>query len=100
MNEEKVFIGTGKIKEFDTGGSILKYALGPKDVETIVKAAEASESGWVNIDIKSRLKISDKGVTHYGELNTWKKPGAKANNPISNIISEFEEGAKGREVPF
>ena len=69
--EKKTYIGNGKEKVFNDGGSILKFSLSPKDIEAIKQWA-VGNNGWCNINISKRKEVSDKGITHYGTLDTWK----------------------------
>ncbi len=69
---DKIYIGNGKEKRFDDGGSIIKMSFSPKDLETMNAWANNDGNGWVNISVSKRKQPSDKGVTHYGILDTWK----------------------------
>lgn len=74
--EQKTYIGSGKTQKIKDGFVILKYALGPKDIETINNIAREN-NGWVNINIQERKTPSKKGHTHYGVLDTWKPSKGK-----------------------
>lgn len=82
---DKIFIGQGKEKVFDDGGSIIRLSFGPKDTKKINEIA-AANGGWVNIDISKRREVSDKGYTHYGTLNEWKpKKNAEEMFPRESV---------------
>lgn len=69
--QQKTYLGNGKAIKTDSGFSFLRFNLSPKDLEVINNWAK-SNNGWCTIDVMKRKEPSEKGVTHYGVLNTWK----------------------------
>ena len=64
MGEEKVYINGISIKEhtFGDGNSILKVAIHKDGIKQLEELT--NEEDWVNVDIKSRREVSEKGQTH------------------------------------
>lgn len=52
--------------------------------------ANASQSGWVNLEIKKRRTPSEKGATHYMQVDDWKPNQAPSIGGHSNA-TDFEE---------
>jgi len=75
------FIGTGRLREFPDGGWILKLSFSERDVAQL---QDNLSGGWVRIDVKKRRQPSDKGQTHYGQLDTW-KPATATGRPDGPI---------------
>jgi len=93
--KEKVYIGNGKTVK--TGNfTLLKFFLSPKDVDAINARATAN-NGWCVIDIYKRKEPSEKGVTHYGTLNTYKKPEPGAHPVVQSMT---QPDLPDEEVPF
>ncbi len=68
MNDEKIFVGNGK--EIQTQyGPLLKLSFSAEDVE---KLQQNLENGWVNVTVKKRREPSERGTTHYLEVDKWK----------------------------
>lgn len=69
--QEKIFVGSGKVVNTKTGFSFLSFTLGPKDIEKI-NARAANNNGYCKLNIMSRKEPSDKGITHYSTIDMWK----------------------------
>jgi len=71
---EKVYLNGIIIKEkvFDDGGTILKVSIKADDLKEEIDKHKNAD-GWVNVEIKKRREVSDTGVSHYTQLNTYKK---------------------------
>lgn len=77
---ERVYIGMAKSIETKYG-KMLKVSIHQEDVAKLV--TEASEnSGWVNLDLKERREPSEKGWTHYFEVNRWSPDADKATTEV------------------
>ena len=87
---DKIYVGTGKIKEFSDGGSILKFSFTEKDLGTL---REHLSNGWVNIAISKRKTPSEKGTTHYAVIDTW-KPKSKSD-PAEALAGEHHPSGQG-----
>ena len=72
---DKKFFGIYKAKTFEIkDGSkfqILKVSFPMSELQEMISIAEKN-NGWINLDVKRRREVSEKGITHYGELNTFK----------------------------
>ena len=70
--EEKKYVNGVLIKEkvFDNGGSQLKMSIKVSDFMSEIKDIE--DNGWANLIVSKRKEPSDKGVTHYVRVDTWK----------------------------
>jgi len=72
---EKIYVGNGKEKTFDNGGSIINVTL---DVDDLAKAFK--EYGWTTPGQKRKIKVNvskgreldQYGNTHYVVVDTWK----------------------------
>ena len=82
--EETKYINGILIKErtFDNGGSQMKISIKTEDFINELK--EVDENGWCNLIMNRRQEPSDKGVTHYIKVDTWKPDASKASAPVSN----------------
>jgi len=73
MSEEAVYINGIFVREktFDNGGSSLNVGM---KVETLIEelGKYQDDKGYVNFVIAKRRSPSEKGITHYVKLNTWK----------------------------
>ena len=79
--EDKVYINGIFIKEhvFDDGNKILKLSVNKDGIEQLQSLLNGD--GWLNVDIKERREVSDKGLTHYMQLNTFKPKDASPHDP-------------------
>lgn len=68
---EKIYINGLfiKQKEFENGGNILKVSIRVDDF--VAELQQHAKDGWVNIDICKRKLPSEKGHTHYAQLNQF-----------------------------
>ena len=70
----KIYVGNGKEKKFDAGGSIIAVTL---NLDQLIK--EYNEHGYVNnknermirIDVGTRREVGQYGDTHTVTLSTW-----------------------------
>ena len=89
---EKQYVGSGKVITTQFG-EILKMSMTAEDIKVL---QENLSNGWVNFDILKRREPSEKGMTHYAVLNTW-KPEAKEIEPEKKqAINDFEP----EDLPF
>lgn len=54
--------------------------------------ANASQSGWVNLEIKKRKVPSEKGATHYMQVDEWKPNQSPTIGGHSNA-TDFDQDA-------
>jgi len=99
---EKIYIGAGKEKKFDGGGSSIKILLeldGMK--EHWEKYGFLSESGkhMLKIDVNSRKEVSQAGYTHYIILDTWKPDSADDYKPAEDQNQKNDESGDD-SIPF
>ena len=93
MSEQKTYIGSGKIRTFDNGGSIIKWSSPIDELEKAIAIQRAQGETWININICERKEPSEKGMTHYGVLDTWKPDPNKSQQPQSNTQSNAHTSA-------
>ena len=65
---DKTYIGTGKEFEFANGGTKVTMMFFEDDLKLL---NDNFNDGCVKIDISRRREPSEKGMTHYGILNTF-----------------------------
>jgi hypothetical protein len=99
---EKIYIFQGKEKVFDNGGSQIKLSTPIEELEKLIAHQRQQGDTWININICQRKAPSEKGMTHYGVLDTWKptpQSAPPANNHqvthVQNNQDEFDD-----DVPF
>ena len=89
--EETKYINGILIKErtFDNGGSQMKISIKTEDFINELK--EVDENGWCNLIMNRRKEPSDKGVTHYLKVDTWKPDPNKSsmNNTNDNTKDDL-----------
>ncbi len=91
MADEKIFVGNGK--EITTQyGPLLKLSFSAEDVEKLQKNLE---NGWINVVVKKRREPSERGTTHYLEVDKW-KPSGDYNPSAAN--KKTEQAPAGDEV--
>ena len=98
MENTKIYVGSGKEKKFDGGGSIITVTL---DLDTILREYEShgflsnQSARKIKIDISTRRSVGEYGDTHSVSVNTWHpdsyNPPAASKSPT---IGETEE------IPF
>jgi hypothetical protein len=92
---EKVYLNgliiKAKLNQF--GEEELKVSV---KVEDLVKELnQHQERGWVNLEIRKKKQPSEKGVSHYTVLDTW-KPNGQA--PVSTNDAPFQ--TEDNDLPF
>mgnify|MGYP003151619522 FL=1 len=89
--EEKKYVNGVLIKEktFDNGGSQLKMSIKVEDFMAEIKSIE--DNGWANLIVSKRKEPSDKGVTHYVKVDTWKPDSSKAKQTVSQGSSNTDD---------
>ena len=73
---EKVYIGMAKSIETKYG-KMLKVSIHQEDVAKLVEEA-SQNNGWVNLALKERREPSERGWTHFFEVDRWKPDTANA----------------------
>lgn len=93
--EEKKYVNGVVIKEkqFDNGGSILKMSVKVDDFINELKSI--SDNGWANLIINKRKEASDKGITHYVVVDSWKPDAKKASGKMVEVASNDSD-----DLPF
>ncbi len=91
MADEKIFVGNGK--EITTQyGPLLKLSFSAEDIEKLQKNLD---NGWVNVVVKKRREPSERGTTHYLEVDKW-KPNTDYN--ANSGTKKTDETPNGDEV--
>lgn len=93
-----VFIKTVEIKDF----SFLRMAIA---VDDFIKFLEEhkNEGGFVTINLRPRKQLSEKGHSHYAELDTWKPKNETPAKPAQKKTKAAEPEKKSKasnEDPF
>ena len=65
---DKVYCGNGRVIKTQYG-ELMKLSFTEDDLQ---KLTDNLENGWVNVVVKERREPSEKGTTHYLEVDTWK----------------------------
>lgn len=84
---EKIYVGSGKERTFDGGGSVVTVTI---DVDDLINACKdhgfTTETGKRKIRLKvgSRRDIDRFGNTHFVEVDTWKPDGQNRAQASSN----------------
>lgn len=104
---DKIYCGNGK--KFKTQyGDMMKLSLHPDDIEKLVQRSKETKDrgGWVNIDLKERREPSEKGMTHYLEIDTW-EPNQDGGNPAKKAAAkpaadevQLDEEITAEDLPF
>ena len=78
-----------KERTFDNGGSQMKISIKTEDFINELK--EVDDNGWCNLILNKRQEPSDKGVTHYLKVDTWKPDPNKSsmNNTNDNTKDDL-----------
>ena len=78
-----------KERTFDNGGSQMKISIKTEDFINELK--EVDENGWCNLILNKRQEPSDKGVTQYLKVDTWKPDPNKSsmNNTNDNTKDDL-----------
>lgn len=94
MDKEKIYFNSIFCKETRFG-----IRLSGKVDEIIKQLGDnTNEKGYINLEIKKRREPSDKGLTHYIEVDTYmnKSQDEKRANPVSRD----EERLSDDSLPF
>jgi hypothetical protein len=93
--EEKKYVNGIVIKEktFDNGGTQMKVSIKVEDFINELKAVE--DNGWANLIINRRKEMSDKGITHYVYVDTWKPSPKKESGRMVEVASNSSD-----DLPF
>jgi hypothetical protein len=79
---DKIYLGSGKEKTFDDGGSVISVHLKLDGMAEYFKEygyTSASGEKRIKLNIGTRRNIGDYGETHSVVLDTWKPDGAGSN---------------------
>jgi hypothetical protein len=79
MSDEKIYCGNGKLIKTQYG-DLMKLSFTTEDLE---KLQSKLDNGWVNAVVKERREPSEKGTTHYLEIDTWKPNADGASAPAT-----------------
>ena len=97
MADEKIYCGNGKVIKTQFG-DLMKLSFTAEDLE---KMQNNLENGWVNVVVKERREPSERGTTHYLEVDKWKPKtdgGAPPSSAAKAVDSSVEASAD--DLPF
>lgn len=115
---DKIYMGSGKEKTFDDGGSVISVHLSLEKIGEYFKDygyTSASGEKRIKLNIGSRREIGTYGETHTVVLDTWKPDSAgnpfegennAGNNSVnSQPVIEVHQGGGGNfdnesDIPF
>ena len=97
MADQKIYCGNGRVIKTQYG-DLMKLSFTAEDVE---KLQNSLDNGWVNVVVKERREVSDKGTTHYLEVDTWKpnSEGEGSSEPASKP-SQNKAEVTADDLPF
>lgn len=97
MADEKIYCGNGKVIKTQYG-DLMKLSFTAEDLG---KLQESLDNGWVNVVVKERREPSEKGTTHYLEVDNW-KPNADASVAPKETKSAAKnvEDISAEDLPF
>lgn len=72
---EKIYCGNGRVIKTQFG-ELMKLSFTEEDLQAM---QDNLSNGWVNVVVKERREPSEKGTTHYLEVDTW-KPNQEAES--------------------
>ena len=85
---EKIYIGAGKEYEFSNGGTKVTMLFFRDDIKTMQGNLPEEEGAPVRIDICRRREVSEKGMTHYGLLNTFEPKKQDTPEPKAEPVED------------
>lgn len=91
---EKIYIGSGKEKTFDNGGSIINITIGLDGIkEYFEQYGFTTDQGKkkLKLIVSKRREIDQYGNSHYVTVDTWKPEQQQAPPPAD----KFED-----DIPF
>lgn len=99
MADEKIYVGNGRVIKTQYG-ELMKLSFTAEDLE---KMQNNLDNGWINVVVKERRTPSEKGTTHYLEVDTW-KPNADGAAPAESAAKSAPKPAgddiSPEDLPF
>jgi len=98
---DKIYVGSGKEKKFDNGGSLISVTL---DLDILIKEYEnhgfLSNKGEkkIKITVGQRRSVGEYGDTHTVTVDTW-HPGTYLPPGVKPMFETPVIG-KGEKIPF
>lgn len=99
MSDEKIYCGNGKVIKTQYG-DLMKLSFTAEDLE---KMQNNLSNGWINVVVKERREPSEKGTTHYLEVDTWKpntEEGGSAPKAAAKPAPAATSEADVEDLPF
>lgn len=87
MSEEKIYCGSAKPGPEKAPHIEYKILIGKKDAENILARCDENE-GFCWVNFCRRREVSEKGMTHYLQIDTWKPNGhvsVKRDAPVEEV---------------
>lgn len=76
MSDEKIYCGNGKVIKTQYG-EMMSLSFSAEDLE---KMQSNLSNGWINVNVKQRREPSERGTTHYLEVDNWKPDPNRASS--------------------
>ncbi|MDH3324378.1 MAG: hypothetical protein OEL89_01955 [Candidatus Peregrinibacteria bacterium] len=96
MNDERIFCGNGKVIKTQFG-ELTKLSFSAEDLE---KMQANLENGWINVVVKERRTPSEKGTTHYCEVDKWKPDPNRASGGGAAPDADAGKDPSAEDLPF
>ncbi len=105
---EKIYVGNGREKEFDSGGSVINVHLTLNNMKSLFEQyGYTAKNGdmRIKLNIASRKEQGTYGETHTVTVDTWKPEEVGDSDPFgeqnSQTIQEAQDAGKFEDdIPF
>jgi hypothetical protein len=97
---DKIYCGNGRVIKTQYG-ELMKLSFTEEDLQAM---QDNLENGWINVVVKERREPSEKGTTHYLEVDTWKpnQEGAGSSAPTKKAPTKpaQTDEVSAEDLPF
>lgn len=102
MENRKIFIGSGKKKEFSNGGSIINASICVDDLlqhaEEFQTVSNGNGKKYIKLKIGSRKQADNFGNTHFIEIDTW-KPEPQQGGASAQAQNYQSQQSQSQHIP-
>ncbi len=102
MNEEKIYVGSGKLKVFNNGGSIIDIALTLDGIGAYFeKYGFTTKNGkkMIRLVLSERREADKFGNTHTLTINTWKPENKSSYQSGGNTPNQGNQPPQSNSQP-